>query len=134
MRAIIESIPCHAADGIAVESLAADPYAHGEPAGSVPPSAISGPQANFAPDNKATVQGADSQINTVEIAQRVNQELGINLETTTAGWKRELDCLEGNLARPRLRYSDLNRFRDELLRVRSAVQEVPKASGTLFPR
>ena len=63
---------------------------------------------------------------------RVNQELGINLETTTAGWKRELDRLEGDLARPRLRYSDLNRFRDELLRVRSAVQEVPKASGTLF--
>jgi potassium-dependent mechanosensitive channel len=104
------------------------------PAGSAPPSAISGPQANSAPDNKATVQGADSRINTVEIAQRVNQELGINLETTTAGWKRELDRLEGDLARPRLRYSDLNRFRDELLRVRSAVQEVPKASGTLFPR
>jgi hypothetical protein len=42
--------------------------------------------------------------------------------------------LEGDLARPRRRYSDLNRFRDELLRVRSAVQEVPKVSGTLFPR
>ena len=76
---------------------------------------------------------APPHFNTVEIAQRVNQELGINLETTTAGWKRELDRLEGDLARPRLRYSDLNRFR-ELLRVRSAVQEVPKASGTLFPR
>jgi potassium efflux system protein len=133
VRAIIESIQCHAADGIAVEALAADPYAHGEPAGSAPPSAISGPQANSA--HKATVQGADSRINnTVEIAQRMNQELGINLESTTAGWKRELDRLEGDLARPRLRYSDLNRFRDELLRVRSAVQEVPKASGTLFPR
>jgi hypothetical protein len=31
--------------------------------------------------------------------------------------------LEGDLARPRRRYSDLNRFRDELLRVRSPVQE-----------
>ena len=27
----------------------------------------------------------------MEIAQRVNQELGINLEITTAGWKRKLD-------------------------------------------
>jgi potassium-dependent mechanosensitive channel len=93
------------------------------PAGSAPPSAISGPQANSAPDNKATVQGADSRINTVEIAQRVNQELGINLETTTAGWKRELDRLEGDLARPRLRYSELNRLRDEVQRVRSEVEE-----------
>jgi hypothetical protein len=126
VRAIIESIQCHAADGIAVESLAADPYAHGEPSGSAPPSAISGPQANFAPDNKATVQGADSRINTVE--------LGINLETTTARWKRELDRLEGDLARPRLRYSDLNRFRDELLRVSFRGPGGSKASGTLFPR
>ena len=60
------------------------------------------------------MQGADSQINTAEIVKRVNKELGIDLEATTAGWQRGLDRLESDLARPRQRYSDLNQFRDEL--------------------
>jgi potassium-dependent mechanosensitive channel len=65
------------------------PYAHGEPAGSTPPSAVPTPQAKSAPDS-ATVQGADSRINTAEIVKRVNKELGINLEATTASWQRGL--------------------------------------------
>jgi hypothetical protein len=72
-----------------------------------------------------------SEIHTAGIDLFLHQQ---GLETTTAGWKRELGRLEDDLAPPRLRYSDRNRFRDERLRVRSAVQEVPKASGTLFPR
>ena len=117
--------------GIAVAALAAGPYAHGEPAGSTPPSAIPAPHVNSAPDNKASVQGVDSRINTAEIVKRVNQELGINLEATTAGWQRGLDRLESDLARPRQRYSDLNRFRDELQRIRS---EIDDASNKIQPR
>ena len=111
--------------GIAVAALAACPYAHGEPAGSTLPSAVPPPQAKPAPDT-ATVQGANSQINTAEIAKRVNKELGINLEATTAGWQHGLDRLESDLGRPRLRYSDLNRFRDELQRIRSETNDAWK--------
>ena len=99
--------------GFAAAALAACPYARGESAGSTPPSAVRTPQPKSTPDI-ATVQGADSRINTGEIVKRVNKELGIDLEATTAGWQRGLDRLESDLARPRQRYSDLNRFRDEL--------------------
>jgi potassium-dependent mechanosensitive channel len=116
--------------GIAAAAFAGS-YAHGEPAGLTQPSAIPAPQARPAPDNKASVQGADSRINTTEIVKRVNQELGINLEATTAGWQRGLDRLESDLARPRQRYSDLNRFRDELQRLRS---ETDDAWNKIQPR
>jgi hypothetical protein len=103
--------------GFAVATLAACPYARGEPAGATPPSAVPTLQAKSAPDT-ATVQGPDSRINTSEIVKRVNKELGIDLAATTAGWQRGLDRLESDLARPRQHYSDLNRFRDELQRIR----------------
>ena len=56
----------------------------------------------------------------------MNKELGIDLEATTTGWQRALDRLESDLARPRQRYSDLNRFRDELQRIRSEADDVGK--------
>jgi potassium-dependent mechanosensitive channel len=115
--------------GIAVAALAAGPYARGEPAGSTPPSAIAAPHVNPTPDGKASVPGVDSRINTAEIVRRVNQELGINLEATTAGWQRGLDRVESDLARPRQRYSDLNRFRDELQRIRSETDVPGTKSG-----
>ena len=109
--------------GMAVAALAAGPYAHGEPGDSTAPSAGQAPQVNSAPDNKAPVQGVDSRINTAEIVKRVNQELGIDLEATTAGWQRVLDRLESDLARPRQRHSDLNRSRDALQQIRSDVAD-----------
>jgi potassium-dependent mechanosensitive channel len=111
--------------GFAVVALAACPYARGELAGSTPPSVVPTPQLKSAPD-PAAMQGADSRINTAEIVKRVNKELGINLEATTASWQRGLDRLESDLARPRQRYSDLNRFRDELQRIRSETDDAWK--------
>jgi hypothetical protein len=73
--------------GFVVATLAACPYARGEPAGPTPPSAVRTPQAKSSPDT-ATVQGADSRINTAEIVKRVNKEVGIDLEATTVGWQR----------------------------------------------
>ena len=75
------------------------------------------------PRTTATAQGADSRINTAEIVKRVNKELGIDLEATTGGWQRGLDRLESDLARPHQRYSDLNRFRDDLQRIRSDIDD-----------
>lgn len=64
------------------------------------------------------------RINTANIVKRVNGELGIDLEATTKGWQRDLDRLESDLARPRLRYSELNRYRDELQRIHSETDDV----------
>jgi small-conductance mechanosensitive channel len=70
-------------------------------------------------DGKAVAQTPDLQINSAEVAKRVDQELGIDLQATIADWQRQLDLLEKELSRPRLRYSELNEFRDQLQRVRS---------------
>jgi potassium-dependent mechanosensitive channel len=86
---------------------------------------------NAAPSAASVAQPAGPQINTKDIVNRLNQELGIDLEATTTGWQRELDQVESNLGRPRLRYSDLNEFRDELQRVRSQLEDV---SHQLRPR
>jgi potassium-dependent mechanosensitive channel len=84
------------------------------------------PQANtatHASDSEISAQSADPRINTAEIVNRLDQELGINLQATTSGWQRELDQIQTELGRPRLRYSELNAFRDRLQQVRSQVDD-----------
>ena len=75
-------------------------------------------------DGKAAAQTPDLRINSAEVAKRVDQELGIDLQATTADWQRQLDLLEKELSRPRLRYSELNEFRDRLQRVRSEAADL----------
>ena len=92
------------------------------------------PQANTAThtsDTKTPAQPSDPRINTAEIANRLDKELGINLQATTSGWQRELDQIQTELGRPRLRYSELNEFRDRLQQVRSQVDDT---WGRLQPR
>ena len=94
--------------------------------GSAPLTGKVSPQANTAThgsDTKASAQPADPRINTTEIGNRLDQELGIDLQTTTGGWQRELDRLESELGRQRLRYSELNEFRNRLQRLRSQVED-----------
>jgi len=94
--------------------------------GSTPLTGKLSPQANTAThgsDTKASAQPADPRINTTEIVNRLDQELGIDLQTTTGGWQRELDRLESELGRQRLRYSELNEFRNRLQRLRSQVED-----------
>jgi small-conductance mechanosensitive channel len=102
--------------------------------GSTPLSGKVLPQANGAPrvgDSKASSQSADPRINTTEIVNRLDQELGIDLQATTTSWQRELDQIQADLGRPRLRYSELNEFRDRLQRLRSQVED---AWSRLQPR
>src|SRR5689334_9491159 len=75
-------------------------------------------------DGKAAAPAPDIRINTAEVTKRVDQELGIDLQATIADWQRQLDLLEKDLSRPRLRYSELNQFRDHLQRVRSEVADL----------
>jgi potassium-dependent mechanosensitive channel len=96
------------------------------------PSANSTPSANDAASgSKDAAAPAGPQINGKEIVSRLNRELGIDLEATTTGWQHELDQVESALSGQHLRYSDLNQFRDELLRLRAQLAD---ASGRLQPR
>jgi len=102
--------------------------------GSTPLTGKVSPKANtatHASDTKASAQPVDPRINTTEIANRLDQELGIDLQATTTGWQRELDQIQTELGRPRLRYSELNEFRDRLQQVRSQVDDT---WGRLQPR
>jgi potassium efflux system protein len=75
-------------------------------------------------DGKAAAPAPDIRINSAEVTKRVDQELGIDLQATIADWQRQLDLLEKELSRPRLRYSELNEFRDRLQHVRSEAAEL----------
>ena len=77
------------------------------------------PQGASAPSIQAGAVPAGPtgpQINIAEITTRANHDVGVNIETTITGWQHELDRLESDLRGPRLRYSELNGFRDELAR------------------
>jgi len=76
-------------------------------------------------------EAANPAINTKDIVNRLNQELGIDLQATITGWQHALDQVESDLGREGLRYSDLNQYRDELLRERSQAVDI---AGRLQPR
>ena len=115
--------------GIAAACSAGIQYAQAQTAGPTPPSAQPAAPANAAPSSQAAP--ADPHIDKSQIAQRLNRELDFNLETTTGGWQHALDRVDGELARPRLRYTELNRLRDELQGIRS---EVAEAWSKIQPR
>ncbi|HEY9360434.1 MAG TPA: hypothetical protein VIQ50_08375, partial [Xanthobacteraceae bacterium] len=52
--------------------------------------------------------------------------MGVDIETASNGWQRDLDRLESALKQPRLRYSELNDRRDELQRVRAGIEDFSK--------
>ena len=75
-------------------------------------------------DGKTAAQPLDSRINQDEVAKRLNEELGVDLQAASADWQRQLDALEKELSRPHLRYVELNSFRDRLQRLRSEAAEI----------
>jgi potassium-dependent mechanosensitive channel len=96
----------------------------GQPALANPASApIASPPSSSAPNAQAPAPAVSPQIDTAEITRRAYQELGVNIDATIAGWQRELDRVESDLGRPRLRYTELNKLRDELQRTRSGVED-----------
>ena len=122
----IRSLNVLLALGIAATCGAGFQYACAQAAGPTPPSAQPAAPANAAPSSQAAP--ADPHIDKSQIAQRLNRELDFNLETTTGGSQHVLDRV-GELARPRLRYTELNRLRDELQRIRTEVAEAWRKSS-----
>jgi potassium-dependent mechanosensitive channel len=89
------------------------------------------PATSTQPDSAGRSPGAASsaaaparpQVDTAEIVSRANKDVGVDIETTMAGWQRELDRIESELRAPRVRYSELNSLRDALQRERSGVDD-----------
>jgi len=61
-------------------------------------------------------------VDTAAITRRTNQEMGVDVGATIAGWQRELDDLESGLHHQGVRYPQLNDARDRLQRLRSEVE------------
>ncbi len=81
------------------------------------------------PTVQATAQPAKPPapaINTAEIVARANKSVGVDIQKRITGWQQELSRLESDLQKPRLRYSQLNDFRDELQRVRDEIADFHK--------
>ncbi len=136
MAAFVQKPSCHRALAAAILALAlagsASAFAQGPKA--APPMPSAAKPAGTPPaagDAKDAAQPAGPRIDTKQIVSRLNQELGFDLQATTAGWQHELDQIESTLGRPRLRYSDLNQIRDELLQLRSRLDD---AAARLQPR
>jgi small-conductance mechanosensitive channel len=88
------------------------------------PSPDAAPQAG-SPSTAPTAQPAKppaAQINTAEIVARANKSVGVDIQKRIAGWQQELSRVESDLQKPRLLYSELNDFRDELQRVRGEIE------------
>ena len=113
---------CLALSAVALTLLAGAPCALAQSAAPAPSQDKA--SATNPGDGKVAAQTPNSRINSAEVAKRVDQELGIDLQATTADWQRQLDLLEKELSHPRLRYSELNEFRDRLQRVRSEAADL----------
>jgi potassium-dependent mechanosensitive channel len=81
------------------------------------------PAAGASSAAPAPAQPAGPQIDIAEITARANRDVGADIQPTIASWQRELDRLEGELQKQRLRYSELNNLRDEIQRVRAGIQD-----------
>src|SRR5262249_28172228 len=115
--------------GLASGSGAALQCAYAQTAGPTQSSVQPAAPANAAPNSQAAP--ADPHIDKAQITQRLNRELDFNLEPAMGGWQHALDRVDSELGRPRLRYTELNRLRDELQHIRSDVAE---ALGKIQPR
>jgi len=87
------------------------------------PSPDQAPRASAASTAQAPAQPPGPQIDKAEITTRANRDVDGDIQAMVAGWQRELDRLERDLQRQRLRYSELNNLRDEVQRIRTTIQD-----------
>ncbi|HLZ02071.1 MAG TPA: mechanosensitive ion channel domain-containing protein [Bradyrhizobium sp.] len=114
---------CLLISGIVAAVLGTAPRAFGQTATSDPPAVAAPAHASDAPSQKAPA-APNASVNTGAITQRLNQELGLDLNARIAAWPQHFDRLESDLRRPHLLYSELNAYRDELQRIRGEVKDL----------
>jgi potassium-dependent mechanosensitive channel len=115
--------------GLAIGSGAVSSRAAAQAADPAHPAAASHP--NTPAKDQAAAKPPEPHIDTAQVTHHLSRELGFDLGATTSGWQQTLDRLDNELARPRLRYAELNRYRDELQQLRS---EIADAWSKIQPR
>jgi potassium-dependent mechanosensitive channel len=108
---------------IIVAAFAAAPGAFAQSARSTPAGAVA---AGASAATKAAPATSEPGVDTAEIVKRLNQELGFDLNATTAVWQQELDRVEGDLRRSGVQYSQLNTLRAELQQLRAKVDNLSR--------
>src|SRR6516225_6697179 len=83
---------CLALSAVVLILLASAPCALAQSAAPTPAQDKTG--ATTRNDGKSAAAAPDSRINAAEVTKRVDQELGIDLQATTADWQRQLDLVE----------------------------------------
>jgi small-conductance mechanosensitive channel len=107
---------------IVAAALGTAPRAFGQSATSDSPTVSVPAHAGDAPGPKASA-APDASVDTGAITKDLNQEVGLDLNAKIAAWSQQLDRLESDLRRPRLPYSELNAYRDELQRIRGEARD-----------
>ena len=100
---------------IACFVLAAFGYAHGGAIAQTTTPLAAEPAAVPAQPAKPTVP----QVNVAEITKRANDSVGVDIQAHIKGWQKELDRIEEALRKPNHSYSELNGYRDQLLKLRT---------------
>ena len=114
VRAVLHVVCAVLVVGVACARAQTSEPTHNPPANAAPPDAAAAP---------STAQRPRPQVNTTEITKRANDDVGVDIAATVAGWQRELDRIEGELRVARVRYSELNSLRDALQQVRGGVED-----------
>ncbi len=73
------------------------------------------PAAAAAQPAKPAAPKADA----AEITKRANDSVGVDIHAQIKGWQKELDRIEEALRKPNASYSDLNGYRDALVKLRA---------------
>ncbi len=73
------------------------------------------PAAAAAQPDKPAAPKADA----AEITKRANDSVGVDIHAQIKGWQKELDRIEEALRKPNASYSDLNGYRDALVKLRA---------------
>jgi potassium-dependent mechanosensitive channel len=101
---------------IACFVLAAFGYTHG---GAIAQTATPSAAQPVAAAPAQPAKPAAPQINVAEITKRANDSVGVDIQAHIKGWQKELDRFEEVLRKPNHSYSELNGYRDQLLKLRA---------------
>lgn len=113
--------------GVAVVALTLGQSAFGQAGVSAQPPQGSAAPAGAASGDKLSAGPNSSEVHAEEIVRNVNEALGLDLNAVIANWQSTLDRLETELRQPRVEWSQLDAYRDELQRLHS--QAVDLSAG-----
>jgi potassium efflux system protein len=120
---------------IACFVLAAFGYIHGGAIAqtATPPAAqpVTAAPAQPAAAPAQPAKPAPPQINIAEITKRANDSVGVDIQARIKGSQKELDRFEEVLRKPNHSYSELNGYRDQLLKLRAEGEDF---SNKLLPQ